>query len=69
MSLLLDHGHPLAQQYPIGMVWVETDLVNSRVNNEKADQAILTQKAVSSLFSKEDSKSFTAVLKALRDER
>jgi hypothetical protein len=48
------------------MVWVETDLVNIRVNELKADAAVLTQLAVSSLFSKGDGSKFKAALKELR---
>jgi hypothetical protein len=49
------------------MVWVEADLVISRVNALKADQAALTQMAVSSLFSKKDGGTFKETLKELRD--
>lgn len=67
MSLLLEHGHVHAQEYPIGLVWVETALVTERVNELKADQAVLTQMAVSSLFGKKGGAQFKEALKALRD--
>lgn len=68
MSLLIEHGHVHARRYPLGMVWVETDLVNRRVNALKADQAVLTQMAVASLFSKADGGKFKEALKELRDD-
>lgn len=67
MSLLLEHGHAHAQDYPIGLVWVEAALVTERINGLKADQAVLTQMAVSSLFGKDGKRSFNEALKELRE--
>lgn len=49
------------------MLWVETDLVQRRINALKADQAVLTQMAVSSLLSKKGQQPFKDALKKLRD--
>lgn len=68
MSLLLEHGHAHAQHYPIAMVWAEALIVSKRVNAAKADQATLTQAAVSSLFSSKAGAEFRKTLAALRDE-
>lgn len=68
MSLLLAHGHVHAQHYPIGMVWAEAGIVNRRIKAEEANRAVLTQAAVSSLFSEKAGTSFKSTLKDLRDE-
>lgn len=65
MSLLLDHGHADAQSYPIGMVFVEAELVVERINNAHATTAILLQTAVSSLLSKKGSSAFQTQIKKL----
>jgi hypothetical protein len=63
--LLLDHGHPEAMKYPLGMVWDEATLVVERLNGLAATQAVLTQMAVSSMFSKDASKAFTEKIKEM----
>lgn len=63
--MLLDHGHPLAWHYPIGRVWDEASLIVERLNGMALTQAILIQKAVSSLLSKEGAKDFTDTIKRL----
>lgn len=65
MSLLLDHGHPHARQYPIGMVWEESTLVVERMNHEAASNMALLQLAAGSLLSKEAGKQFKKTLKEL----
>lgn len=68
MSLLLEHGHVHAQSYPIGMVWTEAAIVQQRLNEAAANQAVLTQSAVASLLSTKAGSAFRETLKALRDE-
>lgn len=65
MSLLLDHGHPHARRYPIGMVWDEATLVVERMNREAASNTALLQLAAGSLLSKEAGKQLKKTLKEL----
>lgn len=65
MSLLLDHGHPHARRYPIGMVWDEATLVVERMNCEAASNTALLQLAAGSLLSKEAGKQLKKTLKEL----
>lgn len=52
MSLLLDHGHPEARHYPLGMLSDETALVIERVNGNIVTDANLLQLAIGSVLSK-----------------
>lgn len=52
-------------RYPIGVVFDETELVVERVNGLEATRAVLTQMAVSALFSKEAGKAFQEKIKQL----
>lgn len=67
MSLLLDHGHPHARHYPIGMVWDEATLVVERMNREAASNTALLQLAAGSLLSKDAGKQLKKTLKELLD--
>ena len=68
MSLLLDHGHPYARHYPLGMVFDEVQLVVQRVNKRHATDATLLQLAVSGVLSKEGNKLFKKQIKALMED-
>ena len=65
VSLLLDHGHPHAWNYPIGMVRSESLLVEERLNNSYATTAILLQMAVSAVLSEEAGKEFQKTIEGL----
>lgn len=65
VSLLLDHGHPEARRYPIGIVWDEAELVVERLNGRIATEAVLTQMAVSSVLSEKAGKQFNKMVKKL----
>lgn len=67
VSLLLDHGHPEARRYTIGMVWDETNLVVDRLNGQEATRAVLLQMAVSSVLSKEAGKKFDKMIKRMTE--
>jgi len=58
VSLLLDHGHPLARLYPLGMMMDEASIVIRRINNGQVTQATLLQGAVSGVLSKKANKEF-----------
>lgn len=47
VSLLLDHGHPDAWVYPLGLVVQEADIVVSRFNQQAALYGRIIQSAVS----------------------
>ena len=65
VSLLLDHGHPGARQYPVGMVWDEAMLVVERMNREAASNTALLQMAAGSLLSKDAGRQLKKTLKEL----
>lgn len=65
VSLLLAEGHVDAQFYPLGMVFVETEIAVDRINAAFVTQATLTQLAVGSLLSKEQAKEFKNTTKKL----
>lgn len=63
----MDHGHPEARHYPLGVVWDEAQLVVDRLNGLEATRALLTQMAVAALFSKEGAKTFQKMIKGFSD--
>lgn len=65
VSLLLDHGHPEARRYPVGMLMDEARLVVQRVNNGHVTTATLLQGAVSGVLSKKANKEFQKQIKRL----
>lgn len=42
---MLDHGHPEARDYPVSMLWEESQLVVERINGLLATEATLIQAA------------------------
>ena len=46
-------------RYPIGKVFMETELVVARINQEEASRAVLIQKAMASVLSKKGAASFS----------
>lgn len=67
MSLLLDHGHPEAQHYPVGMVFVEAEIVVERLNGMEATRAVLIQMAASSVMSRKGAAEFQKLIKRLTE--
>lgn len=58
-SQLLDHGHPYAEDYPIGKLWEENQLVVERLMAEEAKTATsmkLVMSTVVSAFAKDGGK-------------
>jgi len=45
----MDHGHPDARFYPIGMVWEEVEFVVRRVDAVLAKEVVLFQSALSTI--------------------
>lgn len=41
LSLLLAHGHPRANEYPVGLLWEESQLVVERVNRQQVTEAVI----------------------------
>lgn len=61
----MDHGHPDARLYPLGMVWEETTIVVDRINNEAASNTALLQIAGSAVMGKQGMQLLKKVLKEL----
>lgn len=64
-SLLMAHGHIEARHYPVPMLWQETKIVRQRVNRELANEAVLTQMAVSAILSKKAGEAFDKQIRVL----
>jgi hypothetical protein len=54
-----------AHRYPLHAVWFEAELTAGHLNNQIATAAVLTQLAVSSMFSKKAGKAFENRIKEL----
>lgn len=65
VSLLMSQGHPEAGWYPLGLLWVESQLVVERLNQQEATRATLLQLAVGSILSKKTGAEFKKTLKEL----
>lgn len=65
VSLLLAHGHSDAGDYPLGMLWLESQLVVERLNQQAVTQAVLLQLAVSSILSKKGGTEFKKTINKL----
>lgn len=55
MSLCLDHGHPEARLYPLGMLHDEAALIEERESARISTEASLRQSVIASLFGKKKS--------------
>jgi len=67
ISLLLEHGHPEARDYPAGMVTDEVELIVDRINQSTVTNTVLMQLAVGSILSKEAGAALSKVIKGLQD--
>lgn len=61
----MDHGHPDARFYPLGMVWDEASIVVDRINQEAASNTVLLQLAGSAVMGKKGMNVLKKVLKEL----
>lgn len=68
MSLLRTNGHVEPEAYPLGYLWDEATLVRNQLNSFLATNAILTQMAVSCLFSKTGQKEFSKIIKGMTED-
>lgn len=66
--MLLDHGHPDAGLYPIGVVRDEVAIIRHRLNMEMVTNATLTQGAMLSVLSEEGSKYFKELSSSLTED-
>lgn len=66
---MLAHGHLDARQYPLWMVWEESERVVRHINRLEATRAVLLQMAVSTVISKEAHGPFKKVIAELTDGR
>ena len=67
---MLDHGHPEATSYPIGLIWFEAQIIKDRENSLMASQSSLFNQAmiaaIDSMFGGKDAiKSFNQVINNL----
>lgn len=67
VSLLMSHGHPYAEFYPIHRVWEEASIVTQRVNRVIATEALALQITVLSVMTKDGQKEFKKLIKRLTD--
>lgn len=56
MSLLLSHGHPFAQIYPLGRVYTESVIVTRRLNSQSVTETTLAYLATAAAQSKDGHK-------------
>lgn len=67
VSLLMSQGHAEAAEYPICVLWHEVRLAVERVNGMVATQALLTQSAIASMFSKDAGRGFVDQIEKLTE--
>jgi hypothetical protein len=65
VSLLLSEGHPWARDYPIAVVWSEARIVRQRQANKAAQETVLMQMTIGSVFDAKAGKQLSAILKGL----
>ena len=63
--MLLDHGHPFAREYPIGMMMDESGLVEERLNSHIVTDAKLIRMAIGAALSDDANKLFDKELTKL----
>lgn len=63
----MDHGHPRAREYPIGMVWEEARIVMRRLEHDYATRALLMRAAVSASFNKDAARNFDEMIEGMTD--
>jgi len=68
VSLLIAHGHPQANRYPLPMVSAEARLVVERINRETVNESIMLRKAISSVLSEAGGKDFNEAVEDLNGE-
>ena len=61
VSLLMDHGHPRAREYPIAVIWSESRIVRKREATRMQQEALLLHAAVAALLAGGDT--FNEMLK------
>jgi hypothetical protein len=69
VSLLLSQGHIHAQRYPIATVWVEAEIVRSRINHGAASESLLMYQMLGAVLNgKAGAKEYRKSIKALTDD-
>jgi len=59
------NGHARARQYPIGVVWIESQMVQKMLNGRDASNALLIQGAIGAALSSEGAKEFREQIESL----
>lgn len=66
--MLLAEGHTAARRYPIGMVWVEADIVRRRINHMLASESVVFFQMLGAVLNgKTGGKVFQKTIKELTD--
>lgn len=65
VSLLIEHGHLYAAQYPLGKVWDEVAIVVERTNQQEASRTALMHAAAAGVMSKKGLQALQKLLKEL----
>lgn len=60
------HGHTEAQQYPVGLLMDEADIVRTYIDNTQANEAVWIQMAVASVLTKKGSTAFNKAVNKVR---
>lgn len=68
MSLLVDHGHPQANRYPVPMLKAEERLVVQRLNQRTVTEAVMIRRAIGSVLSAEGGKDFNEAVEELNGD-
>ena len=65
---MLDHGHPQARKYPIGLLLDESNIVIERLNGAIVTEANLMRMAVNGVLSKGSRQAFDKTIRKLSIE-
>lgn len=65
---MLDHGHPEARRYPVGLLLDESNIVIERVNGAIVTEANLLNMSVHGILSKGSRDSFSKAIRKLNIE-
>ena len=66
-SLLLDHGHPHANNYPLAKLWSEATIVRQRLNSNIKTDATMMQAVIASVIGGSKNNVLKGIFKELDD--
>jgi len=59
------NGHPLAREYPLWLLWLESSIIKKIQNQVLITQGFVTQKAVGALLDKDGHKEWLELVEKL----